>query len=1489
MAMKRIILFLFVILTSSGWLFANHWMPVITPYESNMTLTGIVQINGVEQQSPTLEVGAFCGTECRGSGILAYFVPTQHYVIQMLIYGEAGDPLTFKLFDHSLNQELDFVSPEGVVFSDNGYGSLNNPFVLNFVTTHYITVSANPAVGGTVLGAGTYVQGTTATLVATPNEGYTFINWTQDGEVVSTEQTYSFIVTEVASYVANFSDNHWTLNNTLYEDNMTLTGIVKINDVEQHTTALEVGVFCGEECRGSGMSVYFAPTQHYVVQMVVYGNSGDELSFKLFDHEQNVELDVVSPEPITFTENGYGNLANPYALNFIEIHEITIAVNPIDGGTANGAGTYTHGTTATLTAMANTGYHFLNWTLGGEVVSSEASYGFTVMEDGDYVANFELNSYNISAVATPEAGGTVEGTGVYQHFSTCTLTATASTGYHFVNWARNGEEVSTETSINFMVTEAGDYVANFELNSYEITATANSETGGTVEGAGTYNHFETCTLTATADTGYHFLNWTLGGEVVSNSPTYNFEVTGAANYVANFELNSYEITVTANPEEGGTVTGTGTYNHFSTCTLTATAYEGYVFVSWNEDGARVSTEPTYSFIVTGERTIEACFDIPSVGEYVDLGLPSGLLWATCNVGANTPEEYGDYFAWGETQSKNSYSWSTYQYCMGDANTLTKYCDNPDYGYNGFTDNLTVLLPEDDAATVNWGAEWRTATQEEWQELLDNTIQEWTKQNGVNGCLFTAANGASLFLPIAGYRWGDEFFGAGGSGYYWSSSLYTGSPRNAWYFSFHWGRSYVDDDYYRSDGRSVRAVRSAPQNLIVTAMSSPAEGGTVTGAGTYIYGETCTLIATANTGYTFISWTMGDEVVSTEVVYSFSVIEAGDYVANFELNSYEITATSNSEEGGTVTGAGTYYHFDTCTLTATANEGYHFLSWTSNGTVVSTEATYSFEVTGLASYVANFELYSYDITATANPTEGGTVTGAGTYDHFSTCTLTASANTGYHFLNWTLDGEVVSIETAYNFVVTGAAACVANFELNSYAVTVTASPEAGGTITGAGTYDHFSTCTLTATANEGYAFINWTKDGNEVSTSETYNFTVTETAAFMANFELTNITQPSSLAQGWNWWSCYVEADNLLEQLESGLGSSGQTIKSQNGYVQYMPGYDIWYGSTGFSVTNEAFYMVQTNGACEVSIVGAQADPANHPITLATGWNWIGYPSTSHMNFTTAFSGITPSDNDQVKSQSHGFASYMAAYGIWYGTLADYGIDPGMGLMYKSNNGSSFSFTYPNGRNEGETMGYTEENNHWTADYNAYPNNMTVTAVVELDDVELNGDNYELAAFANGECRGSVRLMYVAPLNRYMAFLTVAGDESAELTFGLYNTENGAVETVCTPSLQYETNAVVGSLETPYVIRFRSTTGVDDWANSLHVFPNPVNHGERFSIDLPEGSKVRVEIVNAIGTVLSTETSIKGPASILAPNTAGIYTLRITVEGKGTCYRKLVVR
>lgn len=195
-------------------------------------------------------------------------------------------------------------------------------------------------------------------------------------------------------------------------------------------------------------------------------------------------------------------------------------------------------------------------------------------------------------------------------------------------------------------------------------------------------------------------------------------------------------------------------------------------------------------------------------EWVDLGLPSGLLWAKCNLGADAPEKYGNYYAWGETATKEIFNWSTYRYSTVNGadslQTLTKYNLNGNYGT---VDNLTTLQAIDDAATVALGEGARIPTKEEWKELIDNTTAEWTTVNGVNGLMLTASNGNRLFLPAAGSFNDVELIVPEIYGFYWSASLYTDYSDDAWSFSFMSDEHRIGSFGYRSDGQSVRSVRT----------------------------------------------------------------------------------------------------------------------------------------------------------------------------------------------------------------------------------------------------------------------------------------------------------------------------------------------------------------------------------------------------------------------------------------------------------------------------------------------------------------------------------------------------------------------------------------------------------------------------------------------------------------------------------------------------------
>lgn len=213
-------------------------------------------------------------------------------------------------------------------------------------------------------------------------------------------------------------------------------------------------------------------------------------------------------------------------------------------------------------------------------------------------------------------------------------------------------------------------------------------------------------------------------------------------------------------------------------------------------------------------------------EWVDLGLPSGTKWATCNVGANNPQEYGNYYAWGEVTPKDVYDWGTYKY--GSLDEIKKYIESSS-GKNGFADSKTVLELEDDAAHVNWGGKWRMPTREQQDELCEQCYWVWTENynnSGVKGYIVYKAKASSdkdvkvfkdipplssyslsdahIFLPAVGYRYNGDLNGARSFGFYWSSSLYASNPGNAWgvYFS----SDYVGSgNTGRFCGQSVRAV------------------------------------------------------------------------------------------------------------------------------------------------------------------------------------------------------------------------------------------------------------------------------------------------------------------------------------------------------------------------------------------------------------------------------------------------------------------------------------------------------------------------------------------------------------------------------------------------------------------------------------------------------------------------------------------------------------
>ena len=315
--------------------------------------------------------------------------------------------------------------------------------------------------------------------------------------------------------------------------------------------------------------------------------------------------------------------------------------------------------------------------------------------------------------------------------------------------------------------------------------------------------------------------------------------------------------------------------------------------------------------------------VKAILDAIDLGL--SVKWATMNVGATTPEGYGDYFAWGETSTKDTYNWSTYFDTNDGGYTFTKY--NNEGG-------KTVLDLEDDAAHVNLGGSWRMPTKAEWQELLDNCTWTWTTQNGINGYKVTSNiagyTDKFIFLPAAGYRYGGGLDLVGSLGYYWSSSFYEYYSNNAWYLYFDSDNHGLNDDY-RFCGRSVRPVlpssisySSSANDTICIYSNGCDDYQTFIGS----HGGQLTMTANSDQLSYFVRWQDGNtsnpRTITTNGNANFTAI-----FAKYPVITYKYDSNLGYVEGPTTTPTGKAE--DDITFTAYPNRGCYFVMWADGST------------------------------------------------------------------------------------------------------------------------------------------------------------------------------------------------------------------------------------------------------------------------------------------------------------------------------------------------------------------------------------------------------------------------------------------------------------------------------------------------------------------------------------------------------------------------------
>ena len=364
-----------------------------------------------------------------------------------------------------------------------------------------------------------------------------------------------------------------------------------------------------------------------------------------------------------------------------------------------------------------------------------------------------------------------------------------------------------------------------------------------------------------------------------------------------------------------------------------------------------------------------------------------------------------------------------------------------------------------------------------------------------------------------------------------------------------------------------------------------------------------------------------------------------------------------------------------------------------------------------------------------------------------------------------------------------------------------------------------------------------------------------------------VTQSQTLSAGWNWFSSYIDINGTtgLAKLQNALGTNGIQIKGNNTFTNYIGDEEYpWYG-TLTSTSVKEMYMIKVKDNHSLQMTGELVAPAQNAITLVHGWNWIGYQLNTELSVSVAIK--EPKDGDRIKSHQ-GFSQYYKneSYTGWWGTLET--MTPGYGYMYynANENSATLEYSYPADGSKSEVRAnITSENNYWVPASSRYAGNMNIVAMLEAD-----GDNYEIAAFVGGEVRGSARPIYVEPLDAYMFFLTVHGEDVEEMSFRVYDLATGE-EYNLNDRMNYTDNAIVGSITEPYI--FRGTVGIGETSLSeVNVYPNPTTTGNEINLGTVCDT---VEVFNALGVKVAEYQNVD---TVDALETAGIYVIRITNDG-----------
>jgi hypothetical protein len=312
-------------------------------------------------------------------------------------------------------------------------------------------------------------------------------------------------------------------------------------------------------------------------------------------------------------------------------------------------------------------------------------------------------------------------------------------------------------------------------------------------------------------------------------------------------------------------------------------------------------------------------------------------------------------------------------------------------------------------------------------------------------------------------------------------------------------SFVENNIIHAEIPKTDLV-SATTYYLISTEEDPVAGGTTAGEGYYTYSEMATISATSNQHWDFDKWTEDDTLVTTDTAYTFEVLDNRSFTAHFIQTHGSVTTIADPPDGGTTGGDGVFPIDDSVTVTASTNPNWIFDYWMDSDTIASYDSIYKFKLTGDRTLTANFYDLLWEVTTIADPIQGGSTMGDGTYPNGDTVTVTAIPVSGWTFINWTEDGNVVSSDSMYTFEVLDDRDLVGHFnEIDKYSVTTSAYPSEGGQTEGDGSYEPGEEVTVSASSNPDWNFDSWRENGNIITTDTAYTFIIENDRTLVAHF------------------------------------------------------------------------------------------------------------------------------------------------------------------------------------------------------------------------------------------------------------------------------------------------------------------------------------------------------------------------------------------------------